>query len=405
MQTVSLLNRNDTVCTGEGTPSQPPHAAALLASEAASTGNFLTVEQVESVGERRTGVDIVPASVKDRSRHASQRDSFPHYRFTVEETDDDMDGPAARVVDLVGGYRLRAARLAAGYIVSKDAATALGETTSTYRNIEYGLQKITPTVLASAITEFGVSKTFLKEGTEGLGVNDALAMRLYELMPAAQTDDAARTARLRQMRVETGYESASAAARAKDWKLPTFMAHESGVAPLTGDRAIGYALAFGYRPEWMILGTKPSKDSVSVTWKEKTRVKFKRETPKRIPWLWTRDLRRNTNDRKIALVEYDGNRITLSSLGYIVVPTEDIQGNDKVFGIANIEGDQATVTILAIRPPRPGETGLAFSGGKLIIHEQMPAKIPDPLSESSVVGKIVPLGTKLKVVTLKTDQD
>jgi DNA-binding XRE family transcriptional regulator len=60
--------------------------------------------------------------------------------------------------------------------------------------------------------------------------------------------------RLRQARIEAGYSSASAAARAHGWRVSTYIAHENGQNHYDAAQAQVYATAFKTQAEWLLLG-------------------------------------------------------------------------------------------------------------------------------------------------------
>ena len=60
-----------------------------------------------------------------------------------------------------------------------------------------------------------------------------------------------RAARLRQARIDRGFETAAAAADAFGWSRNTYASNENGNAPFSYRRAKEYAAAFGVRPEWL----------------------------------------------------------------------------------------------------------------------------------------------------------
>jgi len=60
-----------------------------------------------------------------------------------------------------------------------------------------------------------------------------------------------RSERLRQARVDKGYETAAAAADAHGWSRNTFASNENGNAPFSYRRAKEYAAAFGVSAEWL----------------------------------------------------------------------------------------------------------------------------------------------------------
>src|ERR1043165_309316 len=60
-----------------------------------------------------------------------------------------------------------------------------------------------------------------------------------------------RAQRLRQARVDRGFETAAAAADAFGWSRNTYASNENGNAPFSYRKAKEYAAAFAVRPEWL----------------------------------------------------------------------------------------------------------------------------------------------------------
>lgn len=58
--------------------------------------------------------------------------------------------------------------------------------------------------------------------------------------------------RLQLAREKAGYPDASDAARAFDWKIPTYISHENGTRGLRKDTAERYAKALRTTPEWLL---------------------------------------------------------------------------------------------------------------------------------------------------------
>lgn len=60
-----------------------------------------------------------------------------------------------------------------------------------------------------------------------------------------------RAERLKQARIDRGYDTAASAADAHGWSRNTYASNENGNAPFSYRRAKEYAAAFGVSPEWL----------------------------------------------------------------------------------------------------------------------------------------------------------
>jgi phage repressor protein C with HTH and peptisase S24 domain len=77
----------------------------------------------------------------------------------------------------------------------------------------------------------------------------------YSHPQVTMSDD--RSLRLRQARLEKGFDTAAAAADAFDWNRNTYASNENGNAPFSYRKAKEYAAAFGVRPEWLYDASGP----------------------------------------------------------------------------------------------------------------------------------------------------
>jgi hypothetical protein len=66
-----------------------------------------------------------------------------------------------------------------------------------------------------------------------------------------------RALRLRQARLEAGFETATAAANSHGWNLYTYSSNENGNAPFSYRRSKEYGAAFNVRPEWLYEASGP----------------------------------------------------------------------------------------------------------------------------------------------------
>ncbi len=67
-----------------------------------------------------------------------------------------------------------------------------------------------------------------------------------------------RAQRLRQARLDRGYDTAASAADAHGWSRNTYASNENGNAPFSYRRAKEYAAAFGVSAEWLYDATGPA---------------------------------------------------------------------------------------------------------------------------------------------------
>lgn len=77
---------------------------------------------------------------------------------------------------------------------------------------------------------------------------------IYVTVKSIKTPMEYMSARLKQARIEAGFESASAAAARHGWKKSTYIAHENGQNDFGVEQAEIYGKAFNKAPEWLLLG-------------------------------------------------------------------------------------------------------------------------------------------------------
>ncbi|MBR0684411.1 helix-turn-helix transcriptional regulator [Bradyrhizobium manausense] len=155
--------------------------------------------------------------------------------------------------------RLHAARKAAGFKSSREAAVRFGWHPGTYKSHETAARYFdaeTGRVYADAL---GVSRSWLMDG-RGRGPSlDPVRTARFEIRKAAATKPAQGAAgRLRVARRLAGYRSVVDASRKIDVNRSTLSAHENGQNDLSREAAIHYGQVFGVDPEWLLSGRMPS---------------------------------------------------------------------------------------------------------------------------------------------------
>jgi DNA-binding XRE family transcriptional regulator len=155
--------------------------------------------------------------------------------------------------------RLHAARKAAGFKSSREAAVRFGWHPGTYKSHETAARYFdaeTGRVYADAL---GVSRSWLMDG-RGPGPSlDPVRTARFEIRKGAATRPAQGAAgRLRAARRLAGYRSVVDASRKIDVNRSTLSAHENGQNDLSREAALHYGQVFGVDPEWLLSGRTPS---------------------------------------------------------------------------------------------------------------------------------------------------
>lgn len=159
--------------------------------------------------------------------------------------------------------------------MGKDAALGLGIPLQTYRVAESGASAPGKGLVRALLLRWGISEAFLHKGKPETPA-DRLALRIAKVLEqadASSTRSAAEYAtRLRAMRDGAGFRSPGAAAKAMGWGAPIYTSHESNQNPITVERQVAYALAYGCRPEFAVLGRLPMRpqdpSEVEDNWKD-----------------------------------------------------------------------------------------------------------------------------------------
>lgn len=157
--------------------------------------------------------------------------------------------------------RLTGARLAAGHVARNDGADAMGINRKRYGLVESAIDPLHADVASGAVRAYGVSAAFLRQGI-AKSPRERMAARIAAIQAAVDqhSDRGARLGsgdRVKAMRETAHGGTARAAATGNQWNLPTYQGHENGGYPAPVDVLIGYALAYGCRPEYAVLGEFP----------------------------------------------------------------------------------------------------------------------------------------------------
>ena len=156
--------------------------------------------------------------------------------------------------------RLNAARKAAGFKSTRDAAIRFGWPPGLYSAHETAQRHFNAETGRAYADAFGVSDAWLMEGRgQGPATDQArearFRLRKQQLANAPKRDAAGR---LRVARRLAGYRSLSNAARAIGINQSTLSAHENGQDDLSRQEVMYYAKAFGVDVDWLISGRLPS---------------------------------------------------------------------------------------------------------------------------------------------------
>jgi hypothetical protein len=307
--------------------------------------------------------------------------------------------------------RLRAARLAAGYVVGKDAALAMGIPLQTFRSAENGTTPIGKALLRAVVSHLGVTETFMKRGKTETD-RDRLAARLAKIIEVAEQDadspnQGVLALRLKSMRIEAGHETPTAAARAMGWAVPTYSAHEGTQNAIGVERQIGYALAYGYRPEFAVLGKfpkRPTKAAEQVDWKDLRAVDEVVAAPSVQDWQWLR-----ARESGIPVVTLSRQRISILPQR-LSLPSP---------AIASKLGGRSGHAHFAFQPvdeplsyyivdPLAGDGALVLcepSGAARVIGAPQNGATPEDPVRNTAVKEPVPLGRLVVKVALRLESD
>ena len=237
-------------------------------------------------------------------------------------------------------FRYRAARLAAGYVVARDALQATQLSQSGLMSLETGITIARPDILDKLVEGYSMSTRFFEEGSARTPA-EILADRLsliLERVANVELDPKTIGARLRQARMEAGYETLIGAANAKGWKAVTYQLHEVGRGGLPVDRFVGYALAFDVRPEFLFFGELPIRQSseTSTAWWKQQSSERRRQVLKAKPWSWLTPV--SKKGVRLVIIEADGKTFRIAPAEKTVLPLQLVEAfggaiDQYLFGI------------------------------------------------------------------------
>lgn len=277
-------------------------------------------------------------------------------------------------------------RLAAGFMVVADAADEMGLPRNVVLRAEAGVTNFVPKHYSRLYKVYGVSESFIVDGVIS-NERDKLAQRLSQILMDeggnSSDVDADAISRLKEMRLAVGFASATSAASATGWKVPSYAAHEGGKRVLSAERLIGYALSFGCRPEFAVLGRGDmfANEDEAVDWWEHKRHDVS-SAGSVVVWTWlnkSKDPRRQS----FPVLEFTGNSFTLIeehiTLPVQVLPVDSVEG--FVYGIR--DKTVGGTKIVVVDPSKASNTILRVEGGRLNSH---PSQVKDYVPHNPLSG-------------------
>ena len=181
--------------------------------------------------------------------------------------------------------RLFGARVAAGIVSNAEGAQLHGMVELEHEYIEAGLRAVEQHMVEKAAHAYGVTEDFLLQGRINTSA-DAFAARLADLhrehralMDELNADPVSETfdgywhnffLRFHELRRAAGHPTIASAVASYGWKHRTYFDHETGGQMVPLDRLIGYCLAMGGRPEFVVLGKYPIAESNETVWQERS---------------------------------------------------------------------------------------------------------------------------------------
>lgn len=155
--------------------------------------------------------------------------------------------------------RLHAARKAAGFKSSREAAVRFGWHPGTYRAHEIAARYFDADTGHIYADAFGVARSWLMYGRGRGPLIDPVRAARFEIRKSAATQPSQDAAgRLRVARRLAGYRSVMDASTKIGVKRSTLSAHENGQNDLSREAALHYGKVFGVDPEWLLSGRMPS---------------------------------------------------------------------------------------------------------------------------------------------------
>ena len=181
--------------------------------------------------------------------------------------------------------RLFGARVAAGFVSNAEGAELHEMVELEHEHIEAGICAVEQHMVEKAAHAYGVTEDFLLQGRISTNA-DAFAARIADLhrehralMDELNADPVSGTfdsywhnffLRFHELRRAAGHPTIASAVASYGWKHRTYFDHETGGQMVSLDRLIGYCLAMGGRPEFVVLGQYPIAESNETVWQERS---------------------------------------------------------------------------------------------------------------------------------------
>lgn len=281
-------------------------------------------------------------------------------------------------------FRFQAARIAAGFVEISLVADLLHTSTEEYRTCE-AFGDMDPVDWAQLAQLFGVSVDFLATGSIR-GHREKLAATIATGLAGCTFSGRALGVALEAARTGAGYGSAGDAATALGISPLLYLAQEAGARPLTAGQVAAYALAFGLRPDHILLAGQATplwSEQEEPWWRKQDRTDFGATDMAPSPsFQWLR--RGNCTGATLTLpvIEFVGEKWTVRRdtfrLPRCMLPATVGPVGTTLYGIVDrfLNGSQ----IVLVDPTIAGRDSVRATGdgGLSVVKERQATKVVDP---------------------------